>query len=121
MSTNIPHNMALLSCVFCRSAEKSCSAEFNGRRTLKSPGRVSDSILLNDSEKISRIRKACLFWRSTTLKTKYDRPVDAQIPRSESQVVVSKNIDPSSTGIVTLVICGSDPVRKSAAIVVQIA
>src|SRR5256884_9259498 len=119
MSTSIGHNIALLSCLFWRSAEKSCSAELNGRRTFNWPGRVSDSILLNDSEKISRIRKACLFWRSTTLKTKYARPVEEQIPRSESQVVVSKKIDPSSTGIVKLGICCSDPVRKSAASVVQ--
>src|SRR6266566_3358015 len=119
MSTSIAHNMALLSCVFWRSVEKSCSAEFNGRRTLNWPGRVSDSILLNDSEKISRIRKACLFLRSTTLKTKYARPVDAQNPRSESQVVVSKKIDPSTTGIVKLGIRCSNPVKKSAASVVQ--
>src|SRR2546421_12787720 len=119
MSTNIAHNMALLSCVFWRSAEKSCYAEFNDRRTFNWPGRVSDSILLNDSEKISRIRKACLFWRSTTLKTKYARPVEAQIPRSESRVVASKKIDPSITGIVKLGIRCSNPVKKSTASVVQ--
>src|SRR2546425_6069056 len=119
MSTSIAHNMALLSCVFWRSVEKSCSAEFNGRRTLNSPGRVSDAILLNDSEKISRIRKACLFWRSTTLKAKYARPVDAQSPRSESHVVASKKIDPSATGIVKLGIHCNHPVMKSAASVVH--